>query len=122
MRPRYYCEFCKKANGSPSHMKKHEAGCTNNPNRLCGLCRNAAEKRQQRSMVDLLAALKAGGLGALRKAAGNCPACILAAARQGRVFDEFPIPDEWAAFNFKDERETWWKESNDAQMRESYPY
>ena len=31
MRPRYYCDHCNKGNGSPSAMRRHERGCTLNP-------------------------------------------------------------------------------------------
>lgn len=34
----YYCDFCKKRGGSPFHMKRHEAGCTLNPERYCSMC------------------------------------------------------------------------------------
>ena len=34
----YYCEFCKKKGLSSGHMKHHEAHCTGNINRVCGMC------------------------------------------------------------------------------------
>lgn len=38
MRPRYYCDYCNKGNGSASAMKRHESGCTKNPERACKMC------------------------------------------------------------------------------------
>lgn len=34
----YYCEFCRKKGLSSGHMKHHEAHCTGNINRECGMC------------------------------------------------------------------------------------
>lgn len=34
----YYCDFCKKKGLSRRHMEDHEAHCTHNPGRKCGLC------------------------------------------------------------------------------------
>lgn len=106
---RYYCDFCKKAGCHGGHMKNHEARCTNNPNRICGMC--VALEHKQPPLSDLIAilpnssaltdtrtdeeawnlvlspldkALKAA-LPLLRARAGNCPACILAALRQAKI-------------------------------------
>lgn len=45
LRPRYYCEYCKKSGGRKDIIAKHETGCTANPNRVCGCCRLAAMKQ-----------------------------------------------------------------------------
>lgn len=55
MRPRYYCEHCKKAGGRKDVIQRHETGCTANPNRVCGCCRLAAQK--QPSIAELKAAI-----------------------------------------------------------------
>lgn len=34
----YYCDYCKKKGLSKHHMFNHEARCTANPKRTCGLC------------------------------------------------------------------------------------
>lgn len=34
----YYCDFCKKKGLSKHHMFNHEARCTANPKRTCGMC------------------------------------------------------------------------------------
>lgn len=105
---RYKCDFCKKANCSAYHIRKHEQGCTNNPNRVCGVCKVIAENdladgppmplAEAKNLLPLLpndgAALdllwEGNGNGSnaeqyletLRKAVNYCPACTLAAIRQ----------------------------------------
>jgi len=113
---RYYCDFCKKVNGSVSVMKKHETGCTNNPNRVCGICKimNLA----QRPMTALTASLT-GGFGSLRHEAENCPACILATLRQNpfelgikHEKNGNMIMDGREDFDFKTEMASMWKDVN----------
>jgi hypothetical protein len=126
MRPRYYCEFCKKAGGSPSHIKRHEAGCTNRPDRVCGMCK--AQREPQTPLHDLLAA--AGNLEALREAANGCPACMLAAIRLTKwpetlhEYEEFgqkisyttiEQPEPIAAWKFEDEAKGFWERVNEAR-------
>lgn len=55
LRPRYYCEHCKKSGGRKDVIARHEAGCTANPSRVCGCCRLAGMK--QHSIEDLRIAL-----------------------------------------------------------------
>lgn len=90
---RFYCEHCKKAGLSRFHMAKHEMGCTGNPDRVCRMCDYANGKGA--NVPDMIAAIEAGGMKALREVAGDCPACILAAIRQ---FPWPPYPEEptWA--------------------------
>jgi len=104
---RYYCDFCKKSGGSGGHIRRHERGCTSNPERHCGMC-DAAEL-VQRPLPELLGAL-AGGMDALREAADSCPACILAAIVQ----TEYEVrPHEALSFNFKAERDEFWEAMNE---------
>jgi len=124
---RYYCDFCGRGGCAASHIKRHEAGCTANPNRVCGLC--ARIKIEQSPIAELISALKSGpdddyklGLLALRKLAENCPACILAAIRQSGVQrppswdgEEDMDPGCSVEFHFKDELAAWWKETNSAE-------
>ena len=95
-------------------MKKHEAGCTMNPNRVCGMCRVAGIEQQP--IQELINALGDGtNLSKLRDLSENCPACILAAIRQSRVFcyDDGGLgKDNSAAFNYKAEKESLWKDIN----------
>jgi hypothetical protein len=114
---RYYCDFCKKSGCSAGHMKRHEIGCTGNPNRVCGLC-EVAEKEQP-AIADLIAAAQADadnhtdpdGLCSsenLRTVANGCPACMLTGARQsGR--------DSYFDFDYKAEHSEFWKNVNDAR-------
>jgi len=123
---RYYCDFCKKAGCSSYHMKRHERRCTMNPNRVCGMCEIVGEAQPDLSeLIKLLPNPKeyegtwsmdgdewisysgldeavAAALPALRDAANNCPACILAAIRQAGipvlVAIGFDVKAEWQKF------------------------
>jgi len=127
---RYYCDFCKKSGCSGGHLKNHEARCTMNPNRSCGMCEMFEEC--PRPIDQLLAILpdpkqymmgkdefglmvyvgleKAveEAMSKLREATENCPACILATFRQKGI----PVP-AIRSFNFKKECEAWWDLFND---------
>ncbi len=35
----YSCDFCKKKGLSASHISRHEKACTNNPHRICNMCK-----------------------------------------------------------------------------------
>jgi hypothetical protein len=115
---RYYCEYCKKSNCNPASMKKHEAGCTNNPGRICGLCKITGE--EQKPIGELITILGNGSdkeLERLRAKTNNCPTCILAAIRQSGLQAG---PDEdgsgfSVAFNYRAELADFWKEYNSAQ-------
>lgn len=117
MRWRYYCDHCKRSGGSGGHMAKHEKGCTNNPARVCGLCLHSSNEQ---ASIEALKAAWATSFKALRELAGECPACILAAMRQG------PGPDGGAGFwsdsderfeglrdwDFRAELKAFWEEEN----------
>jgi len=97
-------------------MEQHEKGCTANPNRYCRMCKFADGNHAK--MEDLIsAAFK--GLDELRRVAGNCPACMLAAIR-GTWRVNPPDGDEFgwtvggghsslSEFNFKEELQEFWK-------------
>lgn len=121
MRPRWFCDHCGKGSGSASYMKRHEAGCTANPNRACGLCREA--DLLQQPTADLIVALGPGdkaGLDALRDLAEGCPACILTAIRQSGLQCPAVYDDTGAMisegfnvdFQFKVELKQWWDQRN----------
>jgi len=124
MRPRYYCEFCGRGNGSPSAMKKHERGCTANPNRECGLCREA--DIEQKPLTELVTALGSGdnaGVEAVRQLAEGCPGCILAAIRASKL--QHPYLDDndtgfSVPYNFRDELNSWWNNINYYRNRDVY--
>lgn len=116
MRPRYYCEHCKKSGGSAHHMRRHEVGCTANPNRVCGMCavdRDQFDGEHEQALTEaLIAAAEADwqtGLETgdpyheqkpvkLREVSHDCPACMLAGIRLSGVYLDFNFKDEAAAF------------------------
>lgn len=124
MRWRYYCDHCKKAGGSAGHLAKHERGCTNNPERVCGVCHRSGNG-PSKPVVELVAALGIGdaaGMAALRSVCDNCPACILAAIRQSKTLDHTPmemselplaVSPGWYEFDFKAELAAFWQEINE---------
>lgn len=104
---RYYCDHCKKAGCSGGHIKSHEIHCTNNPNRICGMCKLAG--LDQSSISELVSALGAGnklGVDNLRDLTDGCPACMLAAIRQSGLNDDYDNHNtDYIEFSFKKERD-----------------
>ena len=118
MRPRYYCDHCGKGTGSASYMRRHERGCTLNPNRVCGMCK----EKYQKSPAELLAILNTNGFSVMQEAANHCPACILSALRPLNAIDPELGPivtgpkdgrQEWSFLAAKKE---WWDDINEARM------
>lgn len=127
---RYYCDHCKKSGCSAHHIRKHEKGCTLNPERECGMCK-MVDSSGQRPLAELMALLPDithtknrfgfeclseemratldAAFASLREATGNCPACILAAIRQR--YHEKPYLFE---FDFKKEVKEVWDNINEA--------
>lgn len=125
MRPRYYCDFCKKASGSPSHMKRHEKGCTNRRDRVCGMCRTDGHEEVQTALDELIPFALAGDIGGLRGAAHGCPACMLAAIRHA----PYPVitteygsyqerPESVNAWQFADDAKVFWGRVNDERNQD----
>lgn len=121
MRPRYYCEHCKKGNGSPSAMKRHESGCTLNPQRVCGMCRMLAKEggpEPAPSRDELVRIMDTEGFTAMCEAANKCPACILAALRTKNGFDDETGPhvagpeDGRESWSYTKAKADWWAEWN----------
>ncbi len=120
---RYRCDHCGKTSGSASAMKRHEAGCTMNPDRTCRFC--MAGKVRQKPMVDLLALIagkKDEAVSLLREATEGCPACIHAALKQSKMWcgwteDEDGGFYDMPAFDFRSEVEQFWREIN-SEMNE----
>lgn len=116
MRPRYYCDHCGKGSGSPSYMHRHESGCTLNPNRVCGMCKDDHQKKP----AELLAILNAVGFGAMCEAANYCPACILSALRPLNALDAELGPivlgpqDGRQEWSYAKAKESWWADVNQA--------
>ena len=135
---RYWCDFCNKAGLSARHMRSHEMHCTLNPERECRVCKLVHESRDtdfvKKSVAELCAILPdpteylhtfgeselvnsshkklcnelALMLPVLKEAAGNCPACMMAALRQKKI----PVPMV-EGFCFKEEMEKIFSSKND---------
>lgn len=126
IRTRYGCDFCKKVGGSAFHMRKHEAGCTNNPNRACSMHHIATDCEQTLSVANLKQALAEGGFPFLEAAAEGCPACILAGLRQSWVAPPVGEPrpqepeDGREKFDFKKAVQSMWDEHNSSREHERY--
>lgn len=127
---RYYCDFCKKSGGSGGHMKNHEAACTKNPDRECGLCRMAdLEQKKTSELIELVnkhiiwrsfednygnstdsyTEFKSGitedkVLKELRDFVEGCPACMLTAMRLTITTGLF------SSFKWIKERDSFYKE------------
>lgn len=124
---RYWCDHCDKGGCSGGHIARHERGCCENPNRICGLCAHVGDVTQQ-PMDLLIAALRAGGLVELRSLAENCPACMLAAIiqdrrerghKRGAMHDEEEY-DRYGEFKYREERLAWWKQTNERNAEWDY--
>jgi hypothetical protein len=116
---RYYCDFCKKGGCSGGHIAKHERSCTRNPNRVCGVCREA--HLEQKPTADLLAALKANGVEGVQAVASGCPACVMAAIHALRK--EEPLEqvgggeyDNYIDFNYRTAADAFWAERSKEEM------
>jgi len=105
---RYYCDYCGKSSGAAWAMKRHEEGCTMNPQRTCRVCDLLGGGAA--SLAELIAMLpdpanymnlNDGGdeyldndtigkaanqvLPQMQEAGENCPACTMAAIRQAGI-------------------------------------
>ena len=122
LRWRYYCEYCKKAGNSASHMAHHEAHCTGNPKRICGYCKEMGREQDPVSAMIAVFLSKGedydAGLKVLREFVENCPACILATIRQSKVQTADEYDEEGyhkgthVNFDFEKEKESFWQEVN----------
>ena len=123
---RYYCEHCKRSGCSGGHIRRHEESCTANPARICRFHETLDEGQPE--MAELIAAVREQGddakgvMVALRAAADNCPACILAGLRQSGIQREWAErgDDGYEAphieFDFRAEVAQFWSDHG----RESY--
>jgi len=108
---RYYCDYCKKSGCAAGHMKKHERSCTMNPERVCGMCKmlNIVQKpiaELKSFLVGMTSDNAEKLINKLREANVGCPACTLAALRQGGTHDFYTpynyskdVQDMWAEIN-----------------------
>lgn len=132
MRPRYYCDHCNKGNGSPSAMRRHERGCTLNPQRECGMCKMLAEDGGPEPAPprdELVLIMDADGFKAMCDAANDCPACILAALRTKNFKGDWETPpgvlgpeDGRESWSYTQAKQAWWNEWNSAASERERPY
>ena len=118
LRKRYYCDHCKHANGSRIRIEKHEKGCTNNPNRECGICRLIGSETFP--IQELQRVMLEDGWQALCEKVEHCPACILAASRQlpAELLASFDYEDpkhDRKGWDFSAALKDWWDEYNASQ-------
>ncbi|KKM86434.1 hypothetical protein LCGC14_1279130 [marine sediment metagenome] len=130
---RYYCDFCGKGGCAGGHMKKHEAHCTLNPNRICRFCKRADLGQHtdipalvltmpdpkkhlithrdkytgEWTTLEITEAANAA-LPLLRENTTNCPACIMAVLRLAKI----PVPAV-TDFKFNDEVKAFWQQINE---------
>ena len=132
MRPRYYCDHCNKGNGSPSAMKRHERGCTLNPQRVCGMCKMVHDEGGDEPAPprdELVRVLDEQGFKAMCTAAHDCPACILAALRTKNFKGDAYTPpgvlgpeggrESWS---YKTAKQAWWDDWNSNAPDREWPY
>ncbi len=138
---RYWCDFCDKAGLQAGAMRKHEKHCTLNPDRSCRVCGLLSDNQDYEFEPVPLAALIAilpdssvyhadhvtdkvlvefnesvvAAIPALRKASGDCPACMLAALRQAKI----PVPIA-EGFDFTAEMKAIFSEINENRQSEEY--
>lgn len=124
MRPRYYCDHCNKGNGSPSAMRRHERGCTANPQRACGMCSMLAREggpEPAPPLPILLDTLDTEGFKAMCELANDCPACILSALRTKNGLDPETGPfvagpaDGRESWSYAQAKTAWWAGWNSSQ-------
>lgn len=131
MRPRYYCDHCNKGNGSPSAMKRHESGCTKNPQRVCKMCAKLADEGGPEpgpSRDELVKIMDADGFKSMCAVANDCPACILSALRTKNGFDPETGPyvagpeDGRETWSYTRAKDSWWADFNNISAEREHPY
>ncbi len=120
---RHYCDYCSKGMFKAPEMLAHETICFSNPKRSCYLCENAGEPLVQ--VADLLKlhplpfhsdvndremdtrSATPEFVAALRKLVNDCPACMLAVLKQGKIFafDLFDYKKEKSDYESEKRRE-----------------
>jgi len=119
---RYWCDFCNRGGLQSFAMSKHEKHCTLNPNRKCRVCDLLGVAPVLQELIDMLPDPTTYNTAeclaqkheetehykltqqleeiypAFRDAAGDCPACMMAALRLKKI----PVP-MMEKFNFKAE-------------------
>lgn len=113
---RYYCDFCKKSGCSSYHMKRHEAACTANPNRICRVCKTdvrdlgfLAQELQSKpdgmmvpDIPNCQREVTKESFDRVSDLVDGCPACLLAVLRRGKAYV--------AGWHYKDAQKAYWAE------------
>ena len=111
-------------------MRRHERGCTLNPQRVCGMCKMLADEGDTQFAPprdELVRIMDARGFKAMCEAANDCPACILSALRTKNVMDPEFGPgvagpaDGREAWSYKQAKDAWWRGWNSAAAERNYP-
>lgn len=137
---RHWCDFCNKAGMQAKVMANHEARCTLNPARSCRVCQllEGGECEDKKPLADLIAMLPDpteflasscwserdspytklteeidAVIPAFRAAAGHCPACMLAAIRQKKIYVSMV-----SGFDFKGEMQSIFNDINSLRADE----
>lgn len=120
---RWSCGFCKQRKFSEKAMVRHEAGCTANPNRVCGMpVHELTEQMTTQKMVEILFSCpdEDRALAMLREEINECPACTLAAIRAAcaeRPYcideDGRAIPGYMVEYDFKKDMNAFWDGHNE---------
>lgn len=115
-------------------MKRHERGCTANPDRVCGVCAHAeASPEPLAKLVEFVKSKVTWHPGAceddepygtidkemteeLRRLADGCPVCMFAALRQSKVYVEGNL------FDLKAELKTVWSNVNETRYARGAGY
>lgn len=112
-------------------MKRHERGCTLNPQRVCGMCKMQADDGGPDPAPprdELVRIMDEQGFPAMCKAAEDCPACILAALRTKNFTDDETGPgvsgpqDGRETWSYTKAKQEWWDAWNSAAYERERPY
>lgn len=104
-------------------MKRHERGCTLNPQRVCGMCKMTHEDGGDGPAPprdELVLIMDRQGFADMCKAANDCPACILSALRTKNGKGEFGQPivegpeDGRQEWSYAAAKQQWWSDWNSA--------
>ena len=125
---RYYCDHCGKGGFRKPDMLNHESTCNMNPHRACYLCELPANKvdfeniaTQMRERTDVyfesdepqddgsMITTSKDAIAWLSNQVHGCPACILSALRQGKIY-------AFDAFNYKDCKVEYYQEKSRPEL------
>lgn len=122
----HYCDHCNKRGFQIPAMEKHEKRCTRNIDRECGMCSFMAGRdghnehdelycssKTTRELIEMLTIGSEEEVKAMRMAAGDCPACVMAAVNfhNKKFMDHLNFYHSsglrWIQFDWKEEKAKW---------------